>query len=212
MVHSTGTTDWATRPAASRRLIDSPSGGAGHSFAGAPRRGDTTVVVTLGSIPPKDDVVRAYVSTETVLGKSLLYLSWVRDAQRQCAHRLRTQPGRQTADPRVALHDQPHPRRPPDLLRRHPHRSGAQHHLVPLGRHHWAGQQDLTAGGIAEASVNGATISDPDAGVQRTRGLFGETAINLAEISETGFELQTCRGVRHGLRKTRSSGSGGSSS
>ena len=67
-----------------------PSGTTDDSFVGGTKENDTTVGITAGSIPNKDDLLRAYAATDSVIvggtPTTFLYLSWVRLVSNGDAH------------------------------------------------------------------------------------------------------------------------------
>src|SRR5437868_4187706 len=75
-----GTSDWATLASAKVvRTDDVASGSSDNSFGQGTHEDDPNVTVVTGSIPPnKNDLIRSYLSSETVSGKSFLYLAWER--------------------------------------------------------------------------------------------------------------------------------------
>src|SRR5690349_23188949 len=85
-VDTAGNTDWASVASTTSTLTDTPSGTNDNSFAGGTKESDTSVGITTGSIPDKNDLLRAYLSSETVGGKSFLYLAWVRSVSNGDAH------------------------------------------------------------------------------------------------------------------------------
>src|SRR5262249_57144639 len=60
VVDTSGNADWVTYKDTAVRLDDMPSGTTDNSFAGGTKENDTTVGIVAGSIPNKDDLLRAY--------------------------------------------------------------------------------------------------------------------------------------------------------
>src|ERR1041385_2418782 len=76
VVTTAGNTDWANAPNRVRG-DDLPSGGSDNSFGQGTKEDDPAVSVVTGSIPPpKSDLTRFYVGSETAGGSVYLALAW----------------------------------------------------------------------------------------------------------------------------------------
>ena len=199
VVNTAGNKDWQNAPNLARGN-DLPTGQSDDSFGQGTKEDDPVPTVTDGSIPNnKSDLLRFYVSNETVGSTPFLYLAWVRANTLGTANmdfefnKTRTlssngkTPVRSAGDVLITF----------DFAS-----SGNQLHL---GLHRWVASgdaslceaanstpcwgkvHDLNSSGAADGSVNdGFSVSDPIAGLTVPTQAFGEAAIDLAKALELG--------------------------
>ena len=172
---------------------------------------------------PKDDLLRAYAASENVPNggpngatDTFLYLAWVRSVSNGDAHidfelnqhptvgwTASTPPGPITINRTVG-----------DLLLSYDFGGSGTPDITSfiwLGAAGWGQEQDLSAGGFAEAAVNTTSFTDPlNNNATVGAGTFGEASINLSKIPQL-VPPDTCLSFGSMFAKTRSSGSGGQS-
>src|SRR3954452_22996978 len=218
VVNTTGNKDWQNAPNLARGN-DLATGQSDDSFGQAPTAHDAAPTVTDGSIPNnKSDLLRFYVSNETVSSKPFLYLAWVRANTLGTANmdfefnKTRT----------LSSHGRTPVRSAGDVLVTFDFASsGNQLHL---GLHRWVTSgdsslceaanstpcwgkvRDLNTSGAADGSVNdGFSVSDPIANLQITSQAFGEAAIDLT--SALGLGSGACEAFGSAHLNSRSSDS-----
>jgi len=216
LVDTAPNTDWVSfkNSPALVKLIDAPSGTGDNSFAGGTKENDTTVGLTTGSIPDKNDLFRAYAATADgiVDGKpaSFLYLSWVRSVSNGDAHidfELNKDGTTDWSGSTVNIK-----RSVGDLLISYDFVGNLNQVDITSFTWNgsaWANQQDLSALGEAEGAVNvNGAINDEISGGSLGAGNFGEAAINLTATLNLPTD-QPCGTFWSMFAKTRSSGSCG---
>ncbi len=208
-------TDWVTYKTTVTKLIDMDSGTTDNSFAGGTKENDyQNVGLTAGSIPNKDDLLRAYAASEsTADGSSFLYLSWVRLVSNGDAHidfELNQDGSTDWSSPSTVNIR----RTQGDLLISYDFVGNLNQVNITSFTwddtlKQWTDPQNLTDQGKAEGAVNvNGAINDEIEGGSLGAGNFGEAAINLKTTLSLPLD-KPCETFGSMFAKTRSSGSGG---
>jgi uncharacterized repeat protein (TIGR01451 family) len=209
-VNTTGNTDWETFKDSAIRFDDEPIPALDDSFAGGTKENDTTVTLADGSIPNKDDLLRAYAASENVDGTAFLYLSWVRLVSNGDAHidfELNQDGSTVWSGSTVNIK-----RTPGDLLISYDFVGNLNKVDITSFKWNgsaWANAQVLTDLGKAEGAVNvDGPIDDKIEGDTVGAGNFGEAAINLTDTLDLPLD-KPCQTFGSMFAKTRASGDGG---
>jgi uncharacterized repeat protein (TIGR01451 family) len=226
VVNTAGNTDWAN--VTKTTLTDLSNDPNDNSFTQGTAEDDQTVTIADGSIPPnKNDLTRAYISSEQVGNNSFLYLAWERLVNIGSANidfelDQNATPGwTATTTGDVTIN-----RTEGDLLITYDF-SGSG--TPTIGMLKWLtdngtntntdcsksgqklpcwGDEITFAPSVAEAAVNTVNIQETELNTTLTPGLFGEAAINLSSaLIAAGFNPDTCHQFGSVFVKSRSSGS-----
>jgi hypothetical protein len=230
-VDTSGNTDWAN-VSGLHSGVDLTSGTGDNSFGQGTKEDNAAVTVVSGSIPPnKNDLVRFYEASETVSGKTFVYLAWERavnigNANLDFEINQSASSGLGVPGPHTIT------RTPGDILVTYDFGGSGTPTLGLLrwvtGAHTpdlsaygfasnacfsansfpcWGDQKTLNSGN-SEGAVNTVAVTDPlapNAGRNLPIGTFGEASINLSDAGV--FTPGTCGSFGSTFLKSRSSSS-----